>query len=61
MAYLRTSLLVSALPAISNNIKKGEKDIAVFEIGNAFEKLNDSLNSFSDFTEKKKLIINYYR
>ena len=38
MAYLRTSLLVSALPVISNNIKKGEKDIAVFEIGNVFNK-----------------------
>ncbi len=57
MAFLRTSLLVSALHSVSNNIKKGEKDIAVFEIGNVFEKLNDSLNSFSDFTEKKKLLL----
>jgi len=57
MAYLRTSLLVSALPVISNNIKKGEKDIAVFEIGNVFERLKDSLNSFSDFEEKKKLLL----
>ncbi|OGU69886.1 MAG: phenylalanine--tRNA ligase subunit beta [Ignavibacteria bacterium RBG_16_36_9] len=57
MAYLRTSLLVSALPVISNNIKKGEKDIAVFEIGNVFEKLKDNLNSFSDFEEKKKLLL----
>ncbi len=57
MAYLRTSLLVSALPAISNNIKKGEKDIAVFEMGNTFERLKDDLNSFSDFEEKKKLLL----
>jgi phenylalanyl-tRNA synthetase beta chain len=57
MAYLRTSLLVSALPVISNNINKGEKDIAVFELGNAFEKLKDNLNSFADFEEKKKLIL----
>lgn len=57
MAFLRTSLLVSALHCVSNNIKKGEKDIPVFEIGNVFEKLNDSLNSFSDFTEKKKLLL----
>ena len=57
MAYLRTSLLVSALPAISNNIKKGEKDIAVFEIGNVFERLKDNLNSFADFEEKKKLLL----
>ncbi len=57
MAFLRTSLLVSALPVISNNIKKGEKDIAVFEIGNVFERLKDDLNSFSDFEEKKKLLL----
>ena len=57
MAFLRTSLLVSALPVISNNIKKSEKDIAVFEIGNVFETLKGKLDSFSDFTEKKKLIL----
>ena len=57
MAFLRTSLLVSALPVVSNNIKKGEKDIIVFEIGNVFEKLKDNLDSFSDFKEKKKLLL----
>lgn len=57
MAYLRTSLLVSALPVISNNIKKGEKDLAVFEIGNSFNKLKNALSSFSDFNEKKKIIL----
>ena len=57
MAFLRTSLLVSALHVISNNIKKGEKDIAVFEIGNIFEKLKGNLASFSDFTEKRKLLL----
>ncbi len=57
MAFLRTSLLISALHVVSNNIKKGEKDIAVFEIGNIFEKLKDKLDSFSDFTEKKKLLL----
>ena len=57
MAYLRTSLLISALPVISNNIRKGEKDIAVFELGNVFKKLNENLNSFSDFDEKKTLLL----
>ena len=57
MAFLRTSLLISALHVVSNNIKKGEKDIAVFEIGNIFEKLKDNLDSFSDFTEKKKSLL----
>ncbi len=54
---MRTSLLVSALHSVSNNIKKGEKDIAVFEIGNVFEKLKDNLDSFSDFHEKKRLLL----
>ena len=57
MAFLRTSLLVAALPAVSENIKKGEKDIAVFEIGNTFGKLTDNLNSFKDFAENKKLLL----
>ena len=57
MAFLRTSLLVSALPVVSNNIKKGEKDLAVFEIGNTFTKLKESLNSFSDFSETKKFLL----
>ena len=56
MAFLRTSLLVSALPAVSNNIKKGEKDISVFEIGKTFNKLSESVNNFSDFEEKKNLL-----
>ena len=56
MAYLRTSLLVSALPEISNNINKGEKDIAVFEIGKIFNSLQSNINSFSDFKEKKKFL-----
>ncbi len=57
MAFLRTSLLVSALPVVSNNINKGEKDISVFEIGNIFEKLKDNLDSFSDFHENKRLLL----
>lgn len=57
MAYLRTSLLVSALPVISNNIKKGERDICVFEIGNVFELLKEDINSFDDISEKKKLLL----
>ena len=56
MAYLRTSLLVSALPSISSNIKKGEKDIAIFEIGKVFNGHQNNINNFSDFEEKKKLL-----
>jgi phenylalanyl-tRNA synthetase beta chain len=57
MAFLRTSLTVSALSAISNNIKKGEKDLTVFEVGNTFQKLKENLNAFQDFEEKKKLLL----
>ncbi|MBK9099413.1 MAG: phenylalanine--tRNA ligase subunit beta [bacterium] len=57
MAFLRTSLVVSALSAVSNNIKKGEKDLAVFEIGNTFKMLKENLNAFQDFEEKKKLLL----
>jgi phenylalanyl-tRNA synthetase beta chain len=57
MAFLRTSLLVSALPVISNNIKKQEKNLALFEIGNVFRKLKEDINSFSDFEETKKLLL----
>lgn len=56
MAYLRTSLVVSALPVVSNNIKKGEKDLALFEIGNVFLKSQNEIKTFSDFTEKKNLL-----
>lgn len=56
MDFLRTSLLVSSLPAISNNIKKGEKNLALFESGNIFLRRNETLNDFSDFEEHKNLI-----
>jgi phenylalanyl-tRNA synthetase beta chain len=58
MAYLRTSLIPGALSVISNNIKHGERDLALFEIGNVFEKLTKGdINSFSDFTELQSLLI----
>ena len=49
-------MVVSALPAVSNNIKKGEKDILVFEIGKVFNSFQSKINSFSDFEEKKSLL-----
>ena len=59
MAFLRTSILVSALPIISNNIKKGEKDLAVFEIGKIFNNLANinTINNFADFKEDRRLLI----
>ncbi|MCH7828060.1 MAG: phenylalanine--tRNA ligase subunit beta, partial [Bacteroidetes bacterium] len=57
MEYLRTSLIQGALKVISQNIKHGEKDLLLFEIGNVFNKLNDKkISNFDDFTEEGKLI-----
>ena len=58
MEYLRTSMLPGALNIIAKNIKKGEKDLALFEIGNIFN-LNsrkNEISSFEDFVEEEKLI-----
>ncbi len=58
MAYLRTSLLSGALSTIERNINRGVTDLAFFEIGNVFCKLNKSkIESFSDFSENQNVII----
>ena len=48
MAYLRTSLLSGALSVVSRNLNKGEKTLALFEIGNVFNlhEGKDAVNSF---------------
>ncbi len=57
MECLRTSLIPGALKVVSQNIKYGEKDLQLFEIGNVFNKLTDKkITSFDDFTEKGKVI-----
>lgn len=57
MSYLRTSLAAGVLPIVSKNIKKGEKDLALFEIGETFNLLMDGdIKSFKHFTEQRKLI-----
>ena len=58
MEYLRTSLLPGALNIVAKNIKKGEKNLALFEAGNIFN-LNSGkseISSFDDFLEEEKLI-----
>lgn len=58
MAFLRTSLVPGTLNIISENIKVGEKNLRLFEIGHVFNKLNnEEIKSFSDFEEKTKMII----
>lgn len=58
MECLRTSLLSGALITISKNIKQGVKDLKLFEIGDAFKKINDGeIKAFSDFTETQNLLL----
>lgn len=58
MAYLRTSLLSGALSTLSRNINHGVKDLALFELGNVFQRKNlQKLDSFSDFIENQNLLV----
>ena len=57
MQFLRTSLIPGGLETISRNIKVGEKNLSLFEIGNVFNKNdNEKIESFKDFTEENKLL-----
>ena len=58
MAYLRTSLVPGALMVAAKNFNVGEKNLALFEIGNVFNKNSEEteIKSFSDFKEETKII-----
>ncbi len=57
MEYLRTSLISGALNTVARNIRQGEKNLKLFELGNIFYKRNENgINSFDDFEEKQKLL-----
>ncbi|MEJ2615504.1 MAG: phenylalanine--tRNA ligase subunit beta, partial [Ignavibacteriaceae bacterium] len=57
MQFLRTSLIPGGLETISRNIKVGEKNLSLFEIGNVFNmKDKELIESFEDFTEENKLL-----
>lgn len=57
MSFLRTSLIPGALYIVSNNIKVGEKNLALYEVGSVFNKKSESIKSFEDFEEKKEIIL----
>jgi phenylalanyl-tRNA synthetase beta chain len=58
MLYLRTSLIPGALETVSRNIKHGEKNLKLFEVGNVFNKKDETgINNFGDFTEKTSLLM----
>jgi phenylalanyl-tRNA synthetase beta chain len=58
MAYLRTSLFSGALSVVSRNISKGEKNLALYEIGHVFnlKGSNKTVTSFDDYDEHEKII-----
>lgn len=57
MGYLRTSMLPGALDTVARNIKYGEKNIALFEVGHVFNKIAEGeIKSFDDFKEESHLI-----
>jgi phenylalanyl-tRNA synthetase beta chain len=57
MAYLRTSLIPGGLESVSRNIKVGERNLLLFEAGNVFNKRNEEIKSFDDFSEEQKIVL----
>lgn len=58
MEFLRTSLVTGSLPVVAKNINKGEKDLALFEIGNIFNRIAEGeIDSFDKFEERTELLI----
>ncbi len=59
MAFLRTSLIPGALAVVAKNINVGEKNLALFEIGNIFNKNAEDIEikNFDDFTENQNLLL----
>jgi len=58
MKYLRTSLLSGALNVVSRNLNRGEKNLALYEIGNIFNLKEGKkvVSSFNAFDEQETLI-----
>lgn len=58
MASLRTSLLQGALLAVQKNLYVGEKNLALFEIGDIFNKVSEAdIKSFDDFSEDQMMMM----
>lgn len=55
MSTLRTSLIPGALNCVARNVNAGEKNLALFEIGNTFNRINEKLESFEDFREEENI------
>jgi len=57
LSFLRTSLIPGALELVARNINVSEKDLSIFEIGSVFNKINDNMTSFEDFSEEQNMLI----
>lgn len=57
MSNLRPNLIHGMLNTISKNIKVRENNLKLFEIGHIFNPINDSFETFDDFTESENLLI----
>lgn len=56
MSHIRPSLLPGLLSTISRNIKVKESNLKLYEIGHVITKLNETIDSFSDFEETEHLL-----
>ncbi len=56
MSHIRPSLLPGILTTVANNLRVGEKDLMLFEIGKIFNKKNNTIKSFDDFEETESLV-----
>ncbi|MFA8341530.1 MAG: phenylalanine--tRNA ligase subunit beta [Rhodothermaceae bacterium] len=57
MSHLRPSLLPGALFTIAKNLKVKENNLKLFEVGHTFNRINEKIDSFEDFTETENLLI----
>lgn len=59
MEFLRTSLFPGVMSVIERNLKRGEKSLTVYEIGNVFKlkDKNKEIKSFDDYSEEEMMII----
>lgn len=57
MSYLRTSLIPGGIETVKKNLNVKEKNLMLFEIGKVFQKVDEKIESFNDFTEQERLLL----
>jgi phenylalanyl-tRNA synthetase beta subunit len=61
LACLRTSLIPGALQTVVRNLNSGEKDLFLFEIGNAFNKISSGQSKVFRFYRRRKTYFRNFR